>query len=306
MVTSIIWLHLIEVRVRSYVVTWTQFAALAAILTFTLQAAATVVRPVLYKVTSSKTQKVSYIFGSYHFGIGLEEFPTYLHRAIDSAEAIYVESRMLRRAELLTMTQTHPQQALDELLKLDGGRPVKGDFTEDELQQLVGLGIPRPFAEQMTDEHCTFLMFRREFFIGPLRFLEAEVQKRAEAAGKPVIELDSQELSERAYKDEPKSQCRVRDYLKDSLRQLRSDLGILSFRNWYKSLTPEYVMLMPGVTEPSVTIRTTEWMKALVPAMTQKSAFVSVGMDHLRGEQGLIQLLQNHGFTVRPLVSNEE
>jgi uncharacterized protein YbaP (TraB family) len=50
--------------------------------------------------------------------------------------------------------------------------------------------------------------------------------------------------------------------------------------------------------------RTTQWMPTIVEAMRAGSAFIAVGVTHLGGEQGLVNLLRRQGFTVTPIPIN--
>lgn len=50
--------------------------------------------------------------------------------------------------------------------------------------------------------------------------------------------------------------------------------------------------------------RNRNWVANLVPMMsTGTSCLVVVGMGHLPGEKGLLQLLRNQGFTVTPVAA---
>lgn len=49
--------------------------------------------------------------------------------------------------------------------------------------------------------------------------------------------------------------------------------------------------------------RNANWVKQLQQLMQQKSLLVAVGAGHLVGKKGLIQLLKNKGYTLRPLLN---
>lgn len=50
--------------------------------------------------------------------------------------------------------------------------------------------------------------------------------------------------------------------------------------------------------------RNTKWIPRIIQLISNKSSFIAVGAGHLAGENGLIKLLQNEGYTVVPIQTN--
>lgn len=50
--------------------------------------------------------------------------------------------------------------------------------------------------------------------------------------------------------------------------------------------------------------RNLQWLPRIEEKIKQNSAFIAVGFAHLPGDNGLIQLLRNIGYTVEPVVNN--
>jgi hypothetical protein len=50
-----------------------------------------------------------------------------------------------------------------------------------------------------------------------------------------------------------------------------------------------------------LTKRNKNWVQQLNAIMKKESVFVAVGAGHLPGEEGLISLLRNEGYTIKPL-----
>ena len=263
-------------------------------------AVAQVPTPVLFAVQSPSGKVTSYLFGTFHFGIGVNELPDYLRKAQDATQVQFAEDNMIEIADLFRLARTQPHEALERLREKFHAPKQQVTFTPQEIDQLVSLGIPRDFAMEMQDENCTYLFYRNVFFKEPFHSLEAELETRAIAAGKQVIELDSEALSNEAYKSEAQSTCRVRNYLKDPASLVATDKQFNDFRDWYRNLTPELALQLPDDTDDTVTVRTEAWVKTLVPVMQARPAFISVGLDHLVGPKGLIKLLEAKGFVVTP------
>ena len=57
----------------------------------------------------------------------------------------------------------------------------------------------------------------------------------------------------------------------------------------------------PAFMNALLDIRNHDWMTRLPGIMAQQPSLVVVGALHLAGEQGLVQLLRNEGFTVTPI-----
>jgi len=60
----------------------------------------------------------------------------------------------------------------------------------------------------------------------------------------------------------------------------------------------------PGFEEQKdvlLTNRNKNWVSQLKSILPQKNIFIAVGAGHLAGEQGLIQLLKNEGYTLKPI-----
>ena len=58
---------------------------------------------------------------------------------------------------------------------------------------------------------------------------------------------------------------------------------------------------MDEMTQSLVSDRNRDWMKHILTYIKNKSTFIAVGAAHLPGEEGLIQLLRDAGYTVEPM-----
>jgi uncharacterized protein YbaP (TraB family) len=63
----------------------------------------------------------------------------------------------------------------------------------------------------------------------------------------------------------------------------------------------------PGFEEQKdvlLTNRNKNWVSQLKNILPESNIFIAVGAGHLSGEQGLIQLLKNEGYTLKPVYNN--
>ncbi len=80
--------------------------------------------------------------------------------------------------------------------------------------------------------------------------------------------------------------------LKDERQKLMD--GIVKMDSWTKNKMDE-------MTQSLVSDRNKGWMKHIPIYIKNKSTFIAVGALHLPGEEGLIQLLRDAGYTVEPM-----
>ena len=80
--------------------------------------------------------------------------------------------------------------------------------------------------------------------------------------------------------------------LKDEKQKLMD--GIVKMDTWTKNKMDE-------MTQSLVSDRNRDWMKHIPTYIKNKSTFIAVGALHLPGEDGLIQLLRDAGYTVEPM-----
>ena len=80
--------------------------------------------------------------------------------------------------------------------------------------------------------------------------------------------------------------------LKDEKQKLMD--GIVKMDTWTKNKMDE-------MTQSLVSDRNRDWMKHILTYIKNKSTFIAVGALHLPGEDGLIQLLRDAGYTVEPM-----
>ncbi len=85
------------------------------------------------------------------------------------------------------------------------------------------------------------------------------------------------------------------EYLKLEVAYLRGDLD----KVFEYSLHP--TENNPIFIEEFYTKRNLEWLPKIVKMINSKPSFVAVGVSHLEGEKGLLNLLKEKGFTLTPL-----
>ena len=267
-------------------------------------ARAQIATPLLFKVRSPNGV-VSYLFGSAHYGTGLDQLPASTIALFTQSTAHVYEMNVAREWDLMRRVGREPR-LMDELLKLSGRDPtLAGDFTAAEVEHLGALGIPKHVAKQMRDDQCQPFVFRELLFgPSPARSLDAEFQFETIRLGRQFIELETDELRDQARAEATAQgydhSCHVRDRLRDPARRAAEDQSLRDELAAYKALTPAGLYALPDDDDPDVKIRNGRWMTKLTPLLATTPSFVIVGFYHLAGPHGLISLLKSAGFTVDP------
>ena len=169
---------------------------------------------------------------------------------------------------------------------------------------------------------------RREQLYSEQDIMDYALLKKAEAKGMEVVGLD--ELIEyqpimlfttdATLKQQADSLVRFInrsgfDHLVDSMNLLTSALRDVYREQNIHKLKDEKQKLMDGIvkmdtwtknkmdemTQSLVSDRNRDWMKHILTYIKNKSTFIAVGALHLPGEDGLIQLLRDAGYTVEPM-----
>jgi len=144
-------------------------------------------------------------------------------------------------------------------------------------------------------------------------FMDFSLSLRAAGAGLEVTGLESLEQQLRFLEDMPEvQQLQLLDQALDEHDRvaevhtqmvdayLTGDLDVLmtlsdeQFQKIDDSLREFFI-------EQGINVRNRDMVDALLPLLREQRVFVAVGALHLPGDQGLVTLLRNNGYTLSPL-----
>ena len=258
----------------------------------------------------SPGNKISYIFGTYHLvGAGyLDEHPI-VAQAYHESDMVVVEtlidsSRLPQVALMSMMPQNSLRQLLDtveyQLLKeefkrvtgvdieaLDRVKPIAlasmysmalSEKNTPEDLRYSGKPIDIHFATEATKQDKELRALETMLEQAELLFSSSSLEKQAEMLMELVRESNESSRFSRsileAYEDEDLAKLwEISEQIGDAYGSMNV---LLDDRNY-------------------------RWMDSLVPWFNQGRVFVAVGALHLPGESGLLQLLRNKGYKLRPL-----
>lgn len=270
----------------------------------------------LWKITAPESGVApSYLFGTHHLApVATIDSIAGLTEALESADAVYGEIRI---ADMSTPEATQyiigvsmapadstlsalfsPAQ-LDSLQMISdkylGGLPVK---TLDGLKPVmianyIGIAQTRLAFPELADEMP----------------IDAEIQRRALEAGKPVEGLESIEVQCKAMFGYP-----IIEQAEGLMDIVRNDDRSVSMArrlaNAYLSGDLNAILAIlespeGGMGEEEADrmlySRNADWLRILAGLIPAASIFIAVGAGHLPGEKGLINGLRSLGFNVEPV-----
>lgn len=254
----------------------------------------------LWEVSGNGLTKPSYLFGTVHMICGKDYvLKSKVKDAFAKTDKLALEINMADPNEIAYM-----QQALmgAELLskKLT---PTQLAELEGILRTQVGIGVKE--VDGYTMAAVMSLLAVKSFGCQDIKVYEMELMDKAKEDKKEIIGLETikeqMEFLNKSYSDaqmlelfkhlnETETQKLVQNYITENLK------GI------YEEVTNKQVMDV-NAKKWMLDTRNANWVKIMPELMKKESVFFAVGSGHLAGEQGVINLLKQKGYTVKPVMN---
>lgn len=261
----------------------------------------------LWEVSGNGLKQPSYLFGTFHLmckdDIHLGE---QLRKAINASDEMYLEMDMDDPALLLGGML---------LMNMKEGKQLKDFYTEEEYRKIESffadtLGTPIGMLQRMKPMLLESLLYPKMMACKTMSGVEEELMKLAKDGKKEIKGLETMEFQAAVFDSIPYDE-QAKELLKtiDSLPQYRKyfDVMLSVYKN--QQLTQMETLFNKtefGMVEHNDILldnRNKNWVAQLKVIMKAKAVFVAVGAGHLPGKMGVIALLKQEGFTVRPLLN---
>lgn len=255
-----------------------------------------VIEPYFYSVT--KGDQVSYVLGTFHEGISVTELPFYVLERLRGSRQLILEVDTegvvlagRNRAGTTLSSNLSPEAWI--FLKQRLGRyysegqidRMEGWFAAREL--LASLYVPNLRRRQKLDnqlQRLAMLQGKPLWFLAPVNEHISIYQERLE---------DIEQLARSSE---------LREFAKEIKLQWETMLDQYR-RHQITYDTPEQPH--PRRTQV-IDQRNQKWMPTLKGAFLVDTSFVAVGVAHLSGPTGLLNLLENEGFKIEPFGECDE
>lgn len=266
----------------------------------------------LWKITGTKLQQASYLFGTMHLIPTADYFlPNGTKEALATTKSLYLEIDMDDMEDMSAlmpiMNKLFMQNdtTLSDLLSKEDMTLVTKHFEE--------MGLPMVFFEKMKpmflNAMSSSMMSPDGLEGGQMKSYEMEFVEMAKSLKIPTKGLESIEFQISIFDSIPygaqaamlveglKSSTGESDELKILTKAYTSqniNQMIETINDKDQSLNP-YMDLM-------VNNRNRNWITIMSKVMSEEPCFFAVGAGHLAGDQGVIRLLRKAGFTVEPVL----
>ncbi|MGI6793229.1 TraB/GumN family protein [Bacteroides sp. KG68] len=272
----------------------------------------------LWKISGNGLEKPSYVFGTYHLSpLGIKDSIAALPQAVNETTQVYGEvvmSEMMSPAFMQSMQQQMmmpKDSTLQSLFTPEQYEEVGKVVKENMMVDIAMLAQLKPAA--ITQQLTVILYMRHTPGFNPQEQLDNYFQQQAQQQGKKVggletvqsqidILFNSQTLKRQAEllhcmaHDIDRTVGQVKRVIAAYQKQdLKIVLQLLAERHG-DACDP-----LPGEMEALIDNRNKAWAEKMPAIMSEAPTLFVVGAGHLPGDNGLLNLLQQQGYTLEDL-----
>ncbi|MBL0183075.1 MAG: TraB/GumN family protein [Chitinophagaceae bacterium] len=259
----------------------------------------------LWEVSGNGLAAPSYLFGTFHMLCKDEiKFSDALKQAVNNSAEVYMELDMDDPGVLLGGLS---------MMSMKGGKKLKDILTEDEYKRVEiffkdSLKSSLNMFQGMKPLLLTSLVYPKLMPCAAVTSVEEQLVKLAKQNKKEIRGLETMAFQASVFDSIP---------YKEQADELLKTIGSLSkskrlFDSMVKAYKSQNMSLlenmltnddfgMEGSQDVLVNKRNENWVVQLKDIMKKEPVFVATGAGHLPGKDGLIALLLQQGYTVRPV-----
>lgn len=275
----------------------------------------------LYKISGKDIKKPSYIVGTFHVAPAsfVDSIPG-LRAAMDESEQVCGE------LDMKDMMSPEGIKRMMDAMMLEDGKTLKDIFTADEmnrlnaylrglltidltnpmLEQQMGKMSPAALAQQMT----VLTYIKKNPGLNLQDLIDNSFQKYAQEKQKPIIGLETLDFQintlfkgktiERQKElllcivDNPK----YNEQMLDEMSKAYFALDINKLKELMDEKENNQCDSTPAENDAVFGKRNRDWLTKMPAIMSAKSTLFHVGAGHLPGDEGVLKLLTNAGYTV--------
>ena len=271
---------------------------------------------ILYKVSDNGAKGDSYVMGTHHLApISIIDSIKGFNAAINSVDAVYGE---IDQSEM-NSPQTQQKMMMAAMAPTDS--TLSKVFTKEQFDSIdnvikkysggqASLAMLDAMKPSLVSQQLAILINMQVIpNFNPMQQLDTHVQTIGIQAGKEANGFETIDFQINVLFGDP-----ISKQAENLLESIRKEEKVKSFSldlyNAYITQDIEKVrqlMIDPDLgLEPEdeakmLTNRNVNWVNQLKTILPQKSVFVCVGAGHLPGENGVLNLLRQAGYTITPV-----
>ena len=261
------------------------------------------INTVLFKVTSSSNNHVSYLFGTHHaFGKVFFDSLTIANQALASSELLIKEDLNIpgetaediinRRTEITQWQKYLSKEQLSYIKNLFGTSPT--DFNKMTPTEMY-VFLNRHFKQQVClNKNANDTSLSLDDYIAT-----KAVNQNIELYGLETTE-EQINLINKDVAGMPRKSHKRR--LSNIIEKISTEnINDCEETNWYSQMDMDYQLNVPCRNALMLTDRNEKWIKKISDLLEDKNCFVAVGLSHLMYECGLINQLTELGYAITPI-----
>ena len=258
---------------------------------------------VLFKVTSSNNNHVSYLFGTHHaFGKVFFDSLTKANQALTSSELVIKENLNIsgemaediinRRIEITQWKKYLSKDDLAYIGNLFAASPTNYNkmtptemyvFLNRHFKQQVCLNKNADDTSLSLDDYIATKAVGQHIELYGLETTEEQIN---------LVNKDVAGMPRKTHKRR----------LSNIIEKIRNkNVNDCEEINWYSQMDMDYQMNTPCRNTLMLTDRNDKWMMQIKDLIEKKNCFIAVGLSHLMYECGLINTLIELGYTITPI-----
>ena len=275
----------------------------------------------LYKISGKDIKKPSYIVGTFHVAPAsfVDSIPG-LRAAMDESEQVCGE------LDMKDMMSPEGIKRMMDAMMLEDGKTLKDIFTADEmnrlnayLRELLTIDLTNPMLEQqmgkmspaaLAQQMTVLTYIKKNPGLNLQDLIDNSFQKYAQEKQKPIIGLETLDFQintlfkgktiERQKElllcivDNPK----YNEQMLDEMSKAYFALDINKLKELMDEKQNNQCDSTPAENDAIFGKRNRDWLTKMPAIMSAKSTLFHVGAGHLPGDEGVLKLLTNAGYTV--------
>ena len=255
---------------------------------------------VLWEVSGNGLKKPSYLFGTIHMICG-KDFVMWpkATEAFAKTSKLALEINMADPNEMATAQQmAMGKEPLSKTLTTKQKTDLEAILEKNGVGTLVQL-------DSYTLETVMSLLFMKSFGCPDLKFYEMEFISKANESNKPVMGLEKV-----AEQLEFLNQCFSDDEMIAYLQQIDTNMCTEMVKQYISQDVDGLYQMMIEKDSMSTNTqkilldnRNAKWVKVMPEMMQKESVFFAFGAAHLAGEKGVINLLKQAGYSLKPIMN---
>lgn len=262
---------------------------------------------VLWEIKGNGLTNSSYLFGTLKF-IGENEFkiPAVVAEKIKASKTFAIEDQV----------DHHAQHELNEALHFPKGKTLANELSPEDYKKVVDF-----FQKEFNINKATFeskyakikplalsILMTRLTLKEKVKYYDMELLVFAKKNKLNAFSLESIDREAQAINAYPMfNQLKALLHSIDNFETQKSEFKKMMITYPQEALEEIFDYTLHPVENNPIFVeefyfkRNLEWMPKLEKMMKEKSSFISVGVSHLEGEKGLLELLKAKGYILTPI-----